>query len=36
VALALQKIAQAIIGANTEASTPTTPPPRRRGIFARR
>jgi MinD-like ATPase involved in chromosome partitioning or flagellar assembly len=36
VAMALQKLAQAIIGAQTEAAADTTAPPRRRSIFARR
>lgn len=36
VAAALQRLAHAIIGAQTEDSAPTAKPPRRRSIFARR
>jgi pilus assembly protein CpaE len=36
VAMALERIAQAIIGAETDATTPAAPPPRRRSIFSRR
>jgi pilus assembly protein CpaE len=36
VAMALQTVAQAIMGAQTEAASPPAAPPRRRSIFARR